>query len=250
MGQKYRLVPHISIIIGLIARGLGTETGILPSFFFPSGKILYSTLYTLFWEEQFIRDILYSCARVLGSFSISLLAATLLASIIIHSKVIEKLLYPYITFLRYIPVEALLPLIILFLWLGEQSKVWLLIIGTFIPLLSIILNELERIPQEIKDLTHMLKYSRIKKLRRYFAFIAPDLYEHSRVVLWWCRWYVVIAEMIATKYGIWYTIWEAQKYANIPKIYIAILVLGCIWLGIDTIIRATKNKRFPYLRTS
>jgi NitT/TauT family transport system permease protein len=73
------------------------------------------------------------------------------------------------------------------------------------------------------------------------------IYENARVVIGLCRWYIVVAEMIAAEHWIGYMIWQAHKYANIPKIYVALITLWSLWLLIDNIMRHYKNNLFPYL---
>jgi NitT/TauT family transport system permease protein len=221
---------------------------LVSAFFFPSITTLLHEAKEMFVSDLYYLDIFYSLFRVLVSFMLACFFSVIVWAVLYSYKRIYDFTLPFITFVRYVPVEWLFPLLILFLWMWEAPKIWLLFIGIFFPLLILIIKELNNIPHELRDLCHVLWFSRTKKLSTYFYSILPLLYENSRIMIWLCWWYIVVAEMIATENGIGFTIRQAQKYANIPKIYIALITLWIIGIIVDSTFQYLRFYFFPYLK--
>ena len=55
---------------------------------------------------------------------------------------------PLIDFIRYLPVPALVPLTLIWLGIGESSKIALLWIGTFFQLVLLVADDARRVPKE------------------------------------------------------------------------------------------------------
>ena len=82
-------------------------------------------------SKEFLSDIGISVFRVFSAFILAFVIAIPLALLMTEFAFVKRLLEPYIDFIRYLPVPALIPLTILFFGLGEGSKIALLFIGTF-----------------------------------------------------------------------------------------------------------------------
>jgi NitT/TauT family transport system permease protein len=64
-------------------------------------------------------------------------------------KTFEGLLQPLTEFVRYIPVPALIPILMVLFGIDELSKVMLIWVGTFFQLALMVADETRRVPYEI-----------------------------------------------------------------------------------------------------
>jgi len=225
-----KLNPYFltSLIILLALWFLIKETGAISDLFLPSPKQIIEAFSNLFSEHNFSQDIFASIFRVFVAFLLSAFIAIPLAVIMCSYKAVRQTLSPYIDFIRYLPVPALIPLTILFFGIDETAKIVLLFIGTFFQLILLIIDDIQEIPSEYYDLTYSLKFSKAQEMKFSFMSVLPQIYDNSRITLGWCWTYVIIAELVASQNGIGHMIKEAQRFSNTPNVYVGIFTMGMI----------------------
>lgn len=217
--------------------------------FFPSIHEFVFAIKELFVEKNFLYDIGISSFRVAIAFLLSLLCAIPTAIAMDNSSLLSKVLSPHIDFLRHLPVPSLIPLIILFIGIGESAKISLLFIGTYFNYVVLIVDNLKNIPKEYLELWYVLHFSSSKTIQTKLLSIAPELFDNSRVMIGRCRSYLIVAEFLATESGIWSMIIQAQRFSNIPDLYVWIFFLGIIWYTTDYVLKKTYPILFWYKHT-
>jgi NitT/TauT family transport system permease protein len=223
-----------------------TSTGLIDKLFLPSAGALFNSFITLFAEKSFALDIAISMGRIWFSFVLSFIIAVPLALAMSESKTLFKIFSPYIDFIRYLPVPALIPLSILFLGIDESAKIALLFIGTFFQFILMILDDLKEIPSEYYDLAYTLQFSKYQVLKMKLKAILPQLYDNSRISVGICWTYLVIAELVAAQTGIGHMIKEAQRFSQTPDIYAGIITIGLIGFLTDYLFKNGYSRLFKY----
>lgn len=222
---------------------LSSSMHIINPVFFPEIQSFLAAGKELFIEKSFLADVGISTFRVISAFTLALFMAIPLALLMNSYKTLHALVSPYIDFVRYLPVPALIPLTILFFGIGESAKISLLFIGTFFQMILLILDDLDNVPKQYINLSFTLNFSKLQTLKAKLLCIAPQLFDNSRITLGWCWTYLVIAELVAANSGIGYTIKEAQRFSNIPNLYIGIATIGAIGFLTDYAFK----KCYPYI---
>lgn len=127
----------------------------------------------------------------------SILTGTVVAIFIHQYQIVRIRVLPMIDFLRYIPVPALIPLSILFFGIGEEAKIRLLYMGTVLQFILLVLDSLENIPLRYIRISKTLGYTSREIIRMKTSSILPQIYDHSRIIIGFCRTYVTIVELVA-----------------------------------------------------
>ena len=91
--------------------GLLNDNWSIDSLFLPSPSYLWSATVDLFVHKQFLFDIGISVFRVFSAFALAFVIAVPTALLMTECAFVKRLLEPYIDFIRYLPVPALIPLI-------------------------------------------------------------------------------------------------------------------------------------------
>lgn len=222
--------------------------GFVDPFFLPSPTSVLSTLRVLWIEGEFWHDILISITRVSIAFFLSAALALPIGILMAVSRRTAAVLKPPIEFVRYLPVPALVPLCILWIGIGEASKVVVLFIGTFFQLVLLVADDAAHVPHEYQDIARTLGASRISVvLRVVFPASLPAIYDDLRITLGWCWTYLLIAELVAARSGIGYVIQQAQRYARPEAVLAGILVIGVIGLLTDISLARSRRRLFPYV---
>ncbi|MFW6076808.1 MAG: ABC transporter permease, partial [Hyphomicrobiales bacterium] len=127
---------------------LATETGFVQPQFLPSPIAVVVALWGLFENAGYIWDIGISVGRVWGAFLAAAVIAIPLGILMSSYRGIGAFAEPLVDFVRYLPVPALVPLTLIWLGIGESSKVALLWIGTFFQLVLLVSDDARRVPKE------------------------------------------------------------------------------------------------------
>ena len=245
--KERNVVFWISLFLVLLAWFVVGEYALVDPIFLPSLPHFWERTIYLFGEGAFLIDILYSVLRVVVAFFISVLVAVPLSALMSESRTLSNLIGPYVDFIRYLPVPALIPLTILIFGIGEESKIALLFIGTFFQLILLLIDDFKQIPSSYLDLAFSLKYSPTKRLKMKLSAVLPQLYDNCRITLGWCWTYLVIAELVASKAGIGHMIKEAQRFTNTADVFVGILTMGVIGFASDNLFKFLYPRFFKYL---
>lgn len=240
-----KTITGISMLIGILVLWFFVTRNGADSLFIPTPQSFWKSLVAMshsgLWKHLGITTI-----RVFVAVFISFIIAIPTALAMYGSKSLRFVLSPVIDFIRYLPVPALIPLLILFLGIGESVKITVLFIGTFFQVVILIFDYIKNVHEEYYELAYVFHFSNIKKWHMQISAILPELWDTLRISIGWCWTYIIIAELIATDVGIGRVIKEAQRFSDSSKLYVAIILIGITGLVIDQIMKYLAPKLFPY----
>lgn len=216
--------------------------------FLPGPLAVFEALVTMFRDQNFLWHIGVSFVRVWTAFLIALAMALPLGILMSTYRLAGALSEPLIDFIRYLPVPALVPLTIIWLGIGEETKIALLWMGTFFQLVLLIADDMKRVPQEYVEIGFTLGAKPFRILKDVaLPAMLPSLVDNLRITLGWCWTYLIIAEIVASDSGIGFVIWTARRYVKTPEVMAGILTIGLVGLLCDQAIRMAHRRWFRYL---
>jgi len=221
---------------------------VVPQRFLPLPGAVVVALYDMLVHGDFLSDIGISVARVWAAFLLSVIMAVPLGIWMSSYRIVGTLTEPIIDFIRYLPVPALVPLLIIWLGIEEASKVAVLWMGTFFQLVLLIADDAKRVPREFVEIGYTLgaKNRQILKDIVWRAML-PSTIDNFRITLGWCWTYLIIAEIVAANSGIGHAIWSMRRFVKTPEVMAGILTVGIIGLVTDQLIRYAHRRWFRYL---
>jgi NitT/TauT family transport system permease protein len=163
-------------------------------------------------------------------------------------RIVGTLTEPIIDFIRYLPVPALVPLLIIWLGIEEASKIAVLWMGTFFQLVLLVADDAKRVPREFVEIGYTLGAKNRQILRDIvLRAMLPSTVDNLRITLGWCWTYLIIAEIVAANSGIGHAIWSMRRFVKTPEVMAGILTVGIIGLVTDQLIRYAHRRYFRYL---
>ncbi len=189
-----------------------------------------------------------SVARVWVAFLASAVMAIPLGMLMSSYRAVGAFTEPLVDFVRYLPVPALVPLTLIWLGIGEGSKIALLWIGTFFQLVLLVADDARRVPKEFIETGRTLGAGDRALMKDVlFRAMLPNMVDSLRITLGWCWTYLIVAEIVASNSGIGYELWTARRYGKTPEVFAGILTIGVIGLVSDQAIRFLHRRWFRYL---
>jgi NitT/TauT family transport system permease protein len=219
--------------------------------FVPSPEKVWDTGHSLLADESIWMDLKISLFRVTAGFLLAVALALPIGIWLGSYKAIEGLLQPLIEFIRYVPVPALIPLLMLCFGIGEMAKVMLIFVGTFFQLVLMVADEVRRVPYELLQVSYTLGAKRGEVMNKVlFRAALPGIFDALRLCNGWAWTYLVVAELIAANEGLGYRILKFSRFLQTPKIFVYLVLLGVVGLFFDFLFRKFNARMFRWADTS
>lgn len=177
-------------------------------------------------------------------------AGVLLAVAAGLSRTGEYLLDGPLQIKRAIPSLAMLPLLILWLGIGEQMKVTVIALGVAVNMYINTYASLTGIDSRYVELAEGLDLSRAQFIRKVVVpGSLPGFFVGLRlgVTASWLG--LIVVEQINATSGIGYMMFQAQQYAQSDVIIVGLVAYGIFGFASDAAVRAVERKVLSWRRT-
>jgi len=229
---------------------IASLSGYVDSVFLPAPSTVSSTAVELLLDPMLWGDIGVSFMRVLIGFVISAVIAIPLGLLIGTFKPVEAFIQPFTEFVRYVPVPALIPILMVLFGIGEAPKWMLIFVGTYFQLVLMVADEIRRVPYEMLQVSYTLGAGRWQVSRRVMWRAAkPGIFDALRLCNGWAWTYLVIAELVAANEGLGFRVLKFSRFLQTPRIWVYLLILGVIGLCLDFSFRAANRRLFFWADT-
>lgn len=228
-----RLVP---IAVILLAWYLCSYFEVWSAYILPSPMKVWNTFIGMVQNGELFLHIFASLSRVLTGFSIAFVFAFILGVM----AGLKPSLSPYyshiVEFFRNVPPLSLIPLLILWVGIGEESKLIIIILASFFPMFLNIKKGFGTCDPKLLEVGKVLGLNAKQRfLKIILPSAIPDILLGMKVGLGYSWRAIIGAEMIAAASGLGYFILDAQAMSRSDKVIVGILVIGLLGVLSDKI---------------
>ncbi|GJD60837.1 ABC transporter permease [Methylobacterium frigidaeris] len=248
VGGPAKAVLGIGFFVLFVAAwAAATLGGLVPKTFLADPITMVQDGWLLLTRFDFLSDIGVTVWRVVGGFLLACLVAVPLGVMMGAYKPVEAFFEPFVSFARYLPASAFVPLLILWAGIGETQKLLVIFIGSVFQLILMIAVAVGNVRRDLVEAAYTLGASDTGIIRRVLIpATAPEIAEILRLVLGWAWTYVIVAELIGSSSGIGHMIIESQALLATGQIIFGIIVIGLIGLVSDFLFKAANRLLFPW----
>lgn len=176
-----------------------------------------------------LRHTWVSTTEIALGFSISIVLAVLLASGIIWSRTVERTLYPVIITSQTIPIITLAPLLIIWVGTDIMSKVIVIVLFTFFPIVISLVSGLRSVDQEMVDMLRTLGASPWQTFRKLMIPSAlPSFFAGLKVAAVVSVIGAVIGEWFGSSEGLGWLMKIAGGQFQTARVFAAIVMLSML----------------------
>lgn len=230
----YMLIAIISFVLLIAGWNLASVSGIVDSVFLPAPQKVAMTIINSFVSGNIWADLYISCYRIFMGFLYAALIGVILGILVGCFAGVEAFIQPVTEFLRYLPVPAFVPLIMVWCGIGEPAKIAVIFIGTLFQLIPMVADDVKAVPEDYINAAYTLGASRWEVLWKVIIpGMLPRLMDTLRMMMGWAWTYLVVAELVAANSGLGYSILKAQRYLKTDTMFANILIIGLLGLIID-----------------
>ncbi|MEU4015456.1 ABC transporter permease [Microbacterium sp. NPDC028030] len=219
------LLPAVILITWQVA----TTSGMVPPYRLPPPASVFQAGVELAETGQLWTHIAISVQRVLLGFAIGSVIGLAVAGVVGLSRIGDVLLSPTLAAVRAVPSLAWVPLLILWMQIGEESKVTLIAIGAFFPVYTTVASALRHVDP------HLVEAGRSFSLRGWSLFrivqlpaVVPSVVSGLRLALAQAWLFLVAAELIASSMGLGFLLNDSQNSGRVDRILLSIVLLALL----------------------
>jgi sulfonate transport system permease protein len=236
------------LLVGLWS--LGSLTGAIDARMLPAPWVAVTTGVRLIQEGRLQENLAVSAGRAAAGLVLGVATGVVLALISGLSLVGGYVIDGLVQIKRAVPILAIIPLIILWVGIGETMKVTVIAATVFFPIYIHTHSALRSIDLKHVELAETLKLSRWDFIRHVvFPGALPGLLIGLRfgVTAAWLA--LVVVEQLNATSGIGYMIDLARSYAQTDVMLVGLVVYAILGLGSDAAVRLLEKRTLSWRRT-
>lgn len=249
--NKYTLISILSVAVLILLWVIGSALDWFnPAFIPPINQVwgaFIKTLHEGYKGYSLLYHIGASMKRLFIAVILAFISASALGLLCGMNKVVLAIVDPFVQFYRALPPLAYNTLIVLWLGIGDDSKIALLFLSAFAPIFIQTVFGAQRVPADRINGAKSLGANRLTQFFKViFPSALPDILTGLRTAVGVAYATLVAAEMIAAASGIAWMVLDASKYIQYSTVYFGIIIMGAIAIIIDVLIRLLIKKVTPW----
>ncbi|WPP01679.1 ABC transporter permease [Pseudomonas sp. HR96] len=216
---------------------------VVPAMFLPTPGAVFAAAARLARDGTLGTHVWASVEVVMMGFVISSLVAVPVGLLMGSFRVVQAFLEPLVNFIRYLPVTSFVPLFILWIGIGLEQRVSIIIFGVFFQQLVMIADVSKGVSKDLINASYTLGSNRADAVLHVIAPASlPGVLDTLRVTMGWAWTYLVVAELVAASSGLGYLSLKAMRGFQVDVIFLAIAVIGLLGLITDQLFRFLRLK--------
>ena len=189
----------------------------------------------------------WSIFRITMGFVIDVVNGVPLGILAGSFKRVDAVVTPICELIRYMPVPAFVPLVMVWCGIGEGAKISIVFLGCFFQMVLMVADNASAVSDDLLSASYTLGTTRFTTITKVLIpAMAPNMMLTLRMMIGWGWTYLTVAELVASNSGLGYSILKAQRFLHTESIFSGILVIGVLGLITDRIFAFAIKKMFPW----
>ncbi len=230
-----RLISLLSPMVFLLLWEISGRAGFINPQFFPMPSSIFDRFVVLVANGELLKHVSVSLQRLFWGFVVGALPAIVFGIAMGLSTIVRAMMAPLVAATYPLPKSAILPLILLIFGYGEASKIVMVAMGVFYPILINTASGVRQIPSIYLDVGTNFNASRTMV----FFSIAlpgalPSILAGVQLGVGMGLILITIAEMIGANSGIGFMIWRAWQTLSVETMYVGLLTIAVLGYVLTT----------------
>ncbi len=236
--RSMRIAIALALPVLLLALWqLSTSLGWFSVVQLPSPAMVWDAGVDLLARGLLAKYLVISTQRVLVGFAIGASLGLLLGAITGLAKVWDLFFGSTLGAVRAVPSLAWVPLLLLWLKLGEESKITLIAIGAFFPVYTTVSAALRHVDRNLVEAGTAFGLRGVRLFTTVqLPAVLPSVISGLRLALAQSWLFLVAAELIAASAGLGFLLVDSQNNGRVDRLLLAIILLGIIGKATDSLL--------------
>lgn len=251
--NRYFAISCASVLLMFVAWVFVTATGIANELFLPGPEAVYASFVKVatrgYQGSTLFEHVATSLYRILAGFGLACVIGIPLGIAMGVSRAANAFLEPFIEFYRPLPPLGLYTLLVMWLGIGEESKLALLFLAGLPGIIIATVQAVRGIdPVYLRAAKALGATPRQLIVHVYLPGAGPTILTGMRIALGFTYTVLVAAEIVAATAGIGWMIWDAAKFLLSDVVIMGLIVLGVTGVLLDWVMRLIGQIVMPWTR--
>ena len=224
-----------------------TYGGLVSTAFLPPPHEVWNAFVRVLTDGSLYKHTKVSLYEIYLGFFLSSIIAVPLGIFMGSFRIVAAAVEPVVNFMRYLPVTALIPLLILWIGIGIEEKIAVIFLGTFFQQIVLVADVSAQVQKDLYNVSYTLGATRRQVVTRVLVpATMPGVMDTLRVTMGWAWTFLVVAELVAASSGLGYMILQAMRGLHPATIFVGIFVIGFLGLVTDLAFKLAKRFLLPW----
>jgi ABC-type nitrate/sulfonate/bicarbonate transport system permease component len=244
---RERLVGALSPLALLLLWEVCAHIGWIDTRFFPAPTMIIAKLFAMAGSGELWTHLSASVQRLFWGSLLGGIPALMIGIVMGLYRPMRAAIDPLISATYPIPKSAILPLILLIFGLGEASKIVMVALGVFYPVVINTVTGVRQIDKIYLDVGRNFKASRWQTFRTIaLPGAMPSIMAGIKLGVGMGLILIAISEMVGAKTGIGYMIWDAWQVLSVETMYVGLLVISILGFLLTLILNEIESWILPW----
>jgi sulfonate transport system permease protein len=226
-----------------------TKAGLVPALLLPEPRSVLNEFAKQLTVGTIVNDVAISLNRILKGYGLAVLVGGFLGIVMGMSVTSERFFSLTFTSIRQIPMMAWVPLLVMWFGIGEASKVAVIFMASYFPILMNTSSGIRRTDNGLIEVGRMYRLKPWKMfLKIYLPSALPSIFVGLKLGLGISWMAVVGAEMIAASSGIGFRLNDARSLMQFPIVFCGMLAIAVAGVLMDWILTLISKAAAPWER--
>jgi NitT/TauT family transport system permease protein len=224
-----RLTGLATPILLLVVWEIAAQLKLIDVRFFPPPSSIVHQIGVLIASGELVANTLASLRRLALGMLLGGVPALFLGLAMGVSRPLRAAIDPLVSATYPIPKSAILPLVLLIFGLGEMSKIVMVALGAFYPILINTVLGVVNLDKVYLDVGHNYRANRWQVFRSIaLPGALPSIMAGIKLAMGMGLILIAISEMVAANDGIGYMIWNSWQVLTVDTMYVGLLVIAIL----------------------
>lgn len=242
-----RLISVFSPLALLLLWELSARAGLIDTRFFPAPSSVAAKLFDLTKSGELWINLSASLQRLFWGSLLGGIPALVIGIVMGLYRPLRVAIDPLISATYPVPKSAILPLVLLIFGLGEASKIVMVALGVFYPVVINTVTGVRQIDKIYLDVGKNFRAGRWQTFRGIaLPGALPSIMAGMKLGIGMGLILIVIAEMVGAKTGIGYMIWDAWQVLSVETMYVGLIVISILGFLLTLVLNEIEGWILPW----
>ena len=247
IGDSGLLVPFVVAITLLVAWETMSRLGVLRPVLFSSPLVIGRTLVSSFASGEMVGHMVATLTRTVAGLALGAVPGLLLGLAMGWSTPLRRALDPIFAALHPIPKIAILPLLMIFLGIGEASRIAVASVAAFFPMLINTMAAVRAINPIYFEVAQNYGASRYRLFARVvLPACLPLVFSGLRLAANVTLLVTIGAEIVMADRGLGALVWLSWETLRVELLYATLVVIAALGIGLTGGLRLIRRAVVPW----
>ena len=243
----HSLLPVLTFTLLIVGWWAFVEFADVPEYIMPAPLDVFPRLIEDF--DRLVEESMTTMQEIFLGYFLAVVLAIPLGLLLAMNEMAKRALYPAVVFIQLIPKIAVAPLFLVWFGFGMQSKVLLVFLLTYFPLLLASMAGFSILDDRLLHLTRSMGASQLQTFRYLrLPSALPIIFSGLKTSATIAATAAIVAEFVGANKGLGYLLLEATSTLDTELIFAIILVLTLIGIGLNYLVEFVEYFTTPWTR--